>query len=196
MKWEGEDKDGVRGREREEDRGGGSGVRGRWGVRITVTDNSALKQQHCSHTFIRWAGSCCFELTPYPSSLPVSISLTSSHEKKKNIYIYNTLTHTSCTHGQKQCRQWSMSAWLQLKCVGTAYIFNILIRQCLEVNCECEDRVKEKTLHATQLTVTNSNYDYYIRDASMSIISFLKPSCTVLEGFEAHVFGMMLKEDN
>lgn len=89
-----------------------------------------------------------------------------------------------------------MSAWLQLKCVGTAYIFNILIRQCLEVNCECEDRVKEKTLHATQLTVTNSNYDYYIRDASMSIISFLKPSCTVLEGFEAHVFGMMLKEDN
>lgn len=94
MKWEGEDKDGVRGREREEDRGGGSGVRGRWGVRITVTDNSALKQQHCSHTFIRWAGSCCFELTPYPSSLPVSISLTSSHEKKKKIYIYNTLTHT------------------------------------------------------------------------------------------------------
>lgn len=60
-----------------------------------------------------------------------------------------------------------MSAWLQLKCVGTAYIFNIPIRQCLEVNCECEDRVKEKTLHATQLTVTNSNYDYYIRDASM-----------------------------
>lgn len=97
MKWEGEDKDGVRGREREEDRGGGSGVRGRWGVRITVTDNSALKQQHCSHTFIRWAGSCCFELTPYPSSLPVSISLTSSHEKKKK-YIYITHSHTHIMH--------------------------------------------------------------------------------------------------
>lgn len=85
MGWEGE-----RERRTEEE---GVGWEGGGGVRITVTDNSALKQQHCSHTFIRWAGSCCFELTPYPSSLPVSISLTSSHEKKKYIYITHSHTH-------------------------------------------------------------------------------------------------------
>lgn len=193
MKWEGEDKDGVRGREREEDRGGGSGVRGRWGVRITVTDNSALKQQHCSHTFIRWAGSCCFELTPYPSSLPVSISLTSSHEKKK-IYIYITHSHTHIMHTWTE----TVQTVINVSMVTVEMCWNSLYFQYPDPSVlrgELWMRGQSERKDFTCYTA-DSNYDYYIRDASMSIISFLKPSCTVLEGFEAHVFGMMLKEDN
>lgn len=62
---------------------------------ITVTDKSAPKQQKCSHTFIRWTGSCCFVITPYPL-YPLPPPQTNTHT-----YVCNSLTGT---YEVMQCR--------------------------------------------------------------------------------------------
>lgn len=64
MKWEGTRRGVTRERKRKRKKRG-----------ITVTDNSALKQWHCSHTFSRWTGSCCFVLTLTSSSLCFHLSI-------------------------------------------------------------------------------------------------------------------------
>lgn len=77
MKWEEGGHEGGEQGKKEKRRGG-----------ITVTDKSAPKQQRCSHTFIRWTGSCCFVITPFVSK-QTHICATVVHEVMQYTHAYD-----------------------------------------------------------------------------------------------------------